>query len=152
MRSTATSRRKWEDTFFRTDVRFVAASVGEVERVARQFQPVVDERTHNGVFAETVGFVFYVVPEQIVCKRQTCKENVGEDVPAFEAYGFALYARENGQYGLRSVEFDRGKSAHIEVKLLIQEFEQSAVDAQVVGVDFDSIDGSRHAFLEMLTG
>ena len=59
----------------------------------------------------------------------------------------ALYAGEHGKHCLRRVQRDGGKSAHIQVELLIQEFQQGAVDAQVVGVDIYGVHGRSHAFL-----
>ena len=126
-------------------VRFVAAAVREVESVLGQFQPVVDEGAHDGMFAEAVALVSDVVPEQIVAEGQTCEEYVSEHVPALEPDRFALDARKHREHSLRRGQVRGSEPAHIEVELLIQKFQQRAVDPEVVRVDFYGIDGSGDA-------
>ena len=134
------------------DIRLVAAAVGEVEGALGQFQTVVDEGAHDGVRAEAVALILDVVPQQIIGEREGGEEDVADKIPALETHRLTLYARQHRQHSLRSGEVGGGEPAHIEVELLIQKFQQSAVYAQVVGVDFHGVDGRRDALLAYRDG
>ena len=97
------------------------------------------------MLAETVALVSHVVPEQIIAEGQAGEEHVAQHVPSLEAHRFAFYALQDGQHSLRGGKIRGGKSAHVEVELLIEEFEQGAVQPEVVRVDVQRIHGRGYA-------
>ena len=124
----------------------VAAAFGQIEGVGRQFELVVDKRIDNRVFPEPVRTVFDVVPELVIRKRQTRQKDVAQNFPTLKADYFPFQPCYYGHYGLLRIGLHGGKPSDIEVKLLIQKFKQSTVQADIVDVDVKRVNGGGYAF------
>ena len=123
----------------RPDICLVAAAVGQVERALGQFEPVVEKRAHDRMFAEFLGAVFDVVPKLIVGERQTRQKRVAEHLPALHVHRFALDARDHGHVTLLAAQSDRAQAPDVKVELTVQKLQKRGVEPDVVGVDLRRI-------------